>query len=146
MYCISVPNEALAVSIGGVEDAFELFDALFGTTEAENAFDTGSWREKLAGKVTGGEKLAIRTFFFQKHATFGNDNGHIAINVALALFIDQGDGDVCIGYTLSQRDTKDAWSSSLCGAVSKGATRARIQKMRQRARASTQERVFCHQN
>lgn len=40
MYRVSVPNEALAVSIGGVEDAFEFFDALFGATEAENTFDT----------------------------------------------------------------------------------------------------------
>lgn len=80
----------------------------------------------------------MRTFFFQKYAAFSDDNGHIAINVALALFIDQGYGDVCIGYTLSQRDTEDAWSSSLCRAVSEGATTARIQKMRQRDRASTQ--------
>lgn len=53
VYRVSVPNEALAVSIGRVENAFELFDALFGATEAENAFDTSSCRNGLARKATG---------------------------------------------------------------------------------------------
>lgn len=52
-----------------------------------------------------GQALA---FFFEKNATFGNDNGYVAVNVALAIFVNQGDGDVCVSNALSQRNTKDA--------------------------------------
>lgn len=40
------------------------------------------------------------TFFFEKDATFCNDNGYIAVNVTLPLFIDERDGNICVRYTL----------------------------------------------
>lgn len=88
VYCVAIPNKTLAVSIGGVENALELFYALLGTAEAENAFNASSWRGGLASRAAKQWKMVTRTFFFQKDATFGNNDGHIAVDIALALFID----------------------------------------------------------
>ena len=36
------------------------------------------------------------TFLLQVHATFGNDDRHITIYIALSFLIGEGDGNVCV--------------------------------------------------
>lgn len=51
------------------------------------------------------------TLLFQVDAAFGNDYGDIAIDVALALVVEQRDGDVGIADTRLEGDTEDALGS-----------------------------------
>lgn len=51
------------------------------------------------------------TLLFQVDAAFGNDYRDIAVDVALALLVEQRDGDVGIANTRLERDTKDALGS-----------------------------------
>lgn len=39
------------------------------------------------------------TFLFQKHAALGHNNGHITIDVALAFFVKEADGDIGVSNT-----------------------------------------------
>jgi len=48
------------------------------------------------------------TFLFQIHATFRDDYRHIAVDVALALVVEQADGDVRVSYTLLKWYAKNA--------------------------------------
>jgi len=54
-----------------------------------------------------------RTFLLQKDTALGNNNRNISVDVALAVLIDERNGDVGVGYALSQRHPKDAWSFCL---------------------------------
>lgn len=48
------------------------------------------------------------TSFFQEDATFRNDDGDVAINVGLAILVDEGDGNVGVGNALPERDSEYA--------------------------------------
>lgn len=54
-------------------------------------------------------RAARITLLLEKHSAFGNDDWHVAVYVAFAVLVEEGDGDVCVGYTLDERDAEDAW-------------------------------------
>ena len=54
------------------------------------------------------------TFFLQEDAAFCYYNRNIAIDVALAVVIHEGNGNVRINDALSQRDAEDAWRFGFC--------------------------------
>lgn len=54
-----------------------------------------------------------RTLFLQEDTAFSDDDGNIAVNVALAILINQRDGNVCVCYALSERNTKYASAATV---------------------------------
>ncbi len=54
------------------------------------------------------------TFFFQENAAFRNHNWYIAVYVALAMFVEQGYGDVRIGYACDEGYTEYALLYRFC--------------------------------
>jgi hypothetical protein len=58
-------------------------------------------------------QLRPLTLFFQEHTTFGHDDGDIAVNIALAVLVDERNGDVRVRDALSQRHAEDALRSAL---------------------------------
>lgn len=56
----------------------------------------------------------LLTLFFQVDTAFRDDDGHVAVDVALAMFVEQRDGDIGIWYALNEWYAKDAWECSLC--------------------------------
>lgn len=56
----------------------------------------------------------LLTLFFQVNSALCDDNGHVAVDVALAMLVEQRDGDVGIGYALDEWHAKDAGERSFC--------------------------------
>jgi len=54
------------------------------------------------------------TFFFQEDAAFCDHNWDVAIYVALAMFVEQGYGDIGVGYACDEGYTEDALWYSFC--------------------------------
>lgn len=54
-----------------------------------------------------------RTLFLQEDTAFSDYNRNIAVNVALSIIIKKRDGNVCVCYTLSERNTKDASAATV---------------------------------
>lgn len=81
MNCVTIPDETLAVSIGGIEDCFELLYSLFRAAQTKDTLNTSG-------------------LFFEKDAALCDDYGNIAVNVTLPIFVDEGDSDVGICYAL----------------------------------------------
>jgi hypothetical protein len=48
------------------------------------------------------KEIERRTLLLQEDAAFGNNDWDVAIYVALAMLIDEGDGHICICYTLAK--------------------------------------------
>lgn len=63
--------------------------------------------------------VLYHTSFFQKHAALGHDNGHVAVDIALAMFVEKGYGDIGIRYANNKWHTKDAagFLGLFCGVV-----------------------------
>lgn len=55
--------------------------------------------------------LCGRTLLFQIDTAFGDDYRNITIDIALALFVEQRDGDICIADAGLERDAEDALGS-----------------------------------
>ena len=58
--------------------------------------------------------VCIRTPLFQKDSAFRDDDWYVAVDVALAIFVDERDGNVGVRDALAQRDTEDSLGSVLC--------------------------------
>ena len=48
------------------------------------------------------------TFLLEEHATLGHDDGHISVDVALAVVVKEADGDICVADADGERDAEDA--------------------------------------
>lgn len=114
---ITFPNESLAVSIRRIENRLELFDSFLGTAQAEDAFNTSSWGWVLAIDQYCMNRLAPifvrRTLFLQEDTAFSDYNRNIAVNVALSILVNKRDGNVCVCYALSERNTKYASAATV---------------------------------
>lgn len=55
--------------------------------------------------------LSGRTLLFQIDTAFGDDYRNITIDIALALFVEQRNGDVCVTDAGLEWDAKDALGS-----------------------------------
>jgi hypothetical protein len=54
------------------------------------------------------------TFFFQEDTTLGDHNRYVAIYVAFAMFVEERNRNVGVGYTLDEGYTKYALLCSFC--------------------------------
>jgi hypothetical protein len=60
-----------------------------------------------------------RTFLFQINAALCHHNWHVAVNIAVALGVCEGYGDICISHAGLERDSKNAlWLGIFCCAQS----------------------------
>ena len=54
------------------------------------------------------------TFLFQKHAALGDHDWDVAIDVALAVFVEQGYRYICVGYALDEGYSEYALLCCFC--------------------------------
>jgi len=89
MYSIAGPIQALSISRRGVKGSLELLDALFRARQPKDA-------------------LYVGRLFLQEDTALGDDNGDIAVDVTLAVLVEERYGDIGIGYALYEGHAKDA--------------------------------------
>lgn len=120
---VAVPDETFAVPIGRVKDVLELLDSLLRPAEAKDALNFSGFNVMLVltHPVTKARLSSIpitvhdgtRTSLLQENTTFCYHDRHITIDVALAVLVDERDGDVGIRNALPEGNTKDALGTGL---------------------------------
>lgn len=111
---VTVPTKAFSIAIRGVKDQLELLDALFRSIQAENALDARRCIPASAPYSGFASWGVAPTLLFQKHSAFCNHYRDIAVNVALAVVVDERNGDICVNDALSQWYAEDALWFRFC--------------------------------
>ena len=65
-------------------------------------------------RPSGSVHKCVPTFLLEEHSALGYDNRDVAVDVGLAIIVDEGDGNVGICYALAQRHAKDTGGFRLC--------------------------------
>lgn len=107
--CISSPVQTFAIAVWAVESDLELLDALLASGKSEDALNISCYARESARLEARHPASARITFILEEDSALGDDDWHIAVDVALTLFIKQADRNVCISYAGLERDTKDTW-------------------------------------